>query len=83
MIRRGIEQVNDPVRIQIQGRHLLPKPLGAVLVGPDELGLRQLTGEEEDQLTLFDLGKAPGRPPTAPGPERSRAAGGRHRRPAL
>jgi hypothetical protein len=83
MIRHAIEEMDDPVWFQIQGRHLLPEPLGAVLVGPSELGLRQLTGEEENQLTLFQLGKAPGRPPATTGLKACQAAGGRLRRPAL
>jgi hypothetical protein len=83
MVRHAVEQMDDPVRIQIQGRHFPPEAPGALLVGPNELGLRQLTGEKEDQLALLPLGKAEGWPPRAPGPRAREAGGGRLRRPAL
>jgi len=68
MVCHAVEQVDDPVRIQIQGRHLLPKPLGAVLVGPQKLGLHQLAGEPKDQLALLERSKAEGAHLTVPGP---------------
>lgn len=83
MIPHAIKQVDDPVGIQIQIRHLLPEPVGAHLVCASELGLRQLTGEQEDQLTLLQLGKARDGTPAAPDPEASRASGGRSRCPGV
>jgi hypothetical protein len=67
MVRHAVKQVDDPVRIQIEGRHLLPEPLGAALVGSNKLGLRQLTGEPEGQLTLLLFSKARGGPPATTG----------------
>jgi len=58
MVRHAIQQVNDSVWIQIQGRRLLPQPLAAGLVGPHKLGLHQLTGEQKNQLALLQCGKA-------------------------
>lgn len=80
MVRHAIKQVDDPVWIQIERRHLLPEPLGALLVGPQELGLHQLAGEQEDQLALLQGRKAEARrlslPPAAP-PPGSRTGTGR------
>ena len=83
MVCHAVEQVDDPVRIQIQGRHLLPKALGAVLVGPQKLGLHQLAGEPKDQLALLERGKAEDGNGTVPRPApapRARAGPGAGRR---
>jgi hypothetical protein len=83
MVRHAIEQVDDPVGIQIEGRHFLPEPLCADLIGPSELGLRQLTGEQKDQLALFLFGEAKGGPPAPSGRGAWEADGGRPCRPGL
>lgn len=56
VVGHAIEQVDKAIGIQIQGCRLLPELLGADLVGPLKLGLGQLAGEEEQQLT-FLLGR--------------------------
>jgi hypothetical protein len=53
VVGHAIEQVDEAIGIQIQGCRLLPELLGAGLVGPLELGLGQLAGEEEQQLTFL------------------------------
>ncbi len=80
MVRHAIQQMNDPLRIQLEGGHLLPEPLAAVLIRPRELGLRQLPRELVHQLTLLQVRKGQGcRPPipgTAPSPWPSAAGRG-------
>jgi hypothetical protein len=60
VVGHAIEQVDEPIRIQLEGCCLLPELLGAGLVGLPELGLGQLAGEEEQQLTLFQGRKTRG-----------------------
>jgi hypothetical protein len=60
MVGHAIEQGDDPIGIQVQIGRFLPKPVGTGLVGLLELGLGQLAGEEKQQLTLLQGGKAQG-----------------------
>ena len=79
MVCHAIEQMDDPVWIQVQGRRLPPELPGAGQIGPPKLGLHQLSREQKDQLALLQGGKAqpyrlplqgaatPPRPSTGPG----------------
>jgi hypothetical protein len=79
MVRHAIEQMDDPVWIQIQGSRLPPELPGAGQIGPHKLGLHQLTREQKHQLALLQGSKAqpcrlplqgaatPPRPSTGPG----------------
>jgi hypothetical protein len=53
-----VEKGGDPLRIDLQGRHLLPEALGHLRVGQLELSGRQLAHQQEHQLLLLAFGKA-------------------------
>lgn len=53
VVADAVDQGRDPIRIQLQGRHLLPQPLAALPVGPHDLGVNQLAAEQEHQLLLL------------------------------
>jgi len=77
MVRHAVKQMNDPLRIQLKGGHLLPEPLAAVPIRPRELGLRHLAGEPEHQLALFPVREALGCRHAFPGPAPSARASAR------
>lgn len=61
-IRAAVEEGDEAIRVEIQGRHLPPEPLGAGAVGPHELRFGQLAHEQEQELLLLQIGEAcPGR----------------------
>jgi hypothetical protein len=51
----AVEQPDDPLRVDLQGRNLLPEPLDPGLVGPGELGVGQLTHEGDHELAELAL----------------------------
>jgi hypothetical protein len=53
VVGHAIEHVDEAIGIQLEGCRLLPELFGADLVGLPELGLGQLAGEDEQQLTFF------------------------------
>ena len=53
VVADAIHQGRDPVGIEIQSRYLLPETLAALPVGPHDLGVHQLAGEQEHQLLLL------------------------------
>jgi len=54
----AVEQGGDALRIDLQGRHLLPEALRHLRVSQLELRGRQLPHQQEHQLLLLALGKA-------------------------
>jgi hypothetical protein len=58
VIGDAVHQRRDPVRIELQGRHLLPQAQAALPIGAHDLGIHQLAGEQEHQLLLLAVRKA-------------------------
>lgn len=64
MVVDAIHQRRDPLGVEFKGRHFLPEALAALPVAAHDLGVDQLTGQQEDQL-LFLAGdgiRGPDRP---------------------
>ena len=83
VVRHAVKQVDDPLRIQLKGGHLLPEASGAVLIRTHKLSLRQLARQLKDQLALLEVRKGQGggrRPilctPPAAGPSAGGIRGG-------
>ncbi len=77
-VRHAVEQVGEPIRVQLESRRFLPKPLAEGSISPAELGIRQLAHEQKHQLALLQCGKRQvPRPPLASLPPcwRRQAAG--------
>jgi len=49
----AVQQMGHPLRIDPQGRHLIPEPLGHPPVGQLELGAGQLPCQQQHQLLLL------------------------------
>lgn len=52
-ILAAVQQMGDALRIDPQGRHLIPEPLGHRPMGQLELGAGQLACQEQHQLLLL------------------------------
>jgi len=59
-IMSPVQKPDDPFGINLQGRHFLPEPSNAGLVGPDELRSGQLGNQCQHQLAFLLLDRPDG-----------------------